>query len=161
VTAVPNVASAIKEINRRPEPLSLYIFAEDAHVQDLLVSNTSSGGVTINHCIFHAANPNLPFGGVGNSGMGAYHGMQRQTERRLASLLGVVGWVGGWWFGSPLLLWRRAVAGKRTFTAFSHSKPVLIKSKWPDFGLISDAFYLYPPWTGLKEKILRASQPLF
>lgn len=44
--------------------------------------------------------------------------------------------------------------GHRNFSVFSHDKPVLLKSAWPDFGLLSDPFFLYPPFTPLKEKIM-------
>ena len=65
---------AIAYINGRPRPLSLYYFDEDsARVNDML-SRTISGGVTVNDVIFHIAQHNLPFGGVGPSGMGHYHG---------------------------------------------------------------------------------------
>jgi len=61
-------------INSNPKPLALYYFSEDKSKQVELLSKTSSGGVCINDVITHIANPNLPFGGVGNSGMGKYHG---------------------------------------------------------------------------------------
>lgn len=54
--------------------LAAYIFSEDKTVQDHLTSQIQAGGIAINHCIQHLANPNLPFGGVGGSGMGSYHG---------------------------------------------------------------------------------------
>jgi hypothetical protein len=46
-------------------------------------------------------------------------------------------------------------SGKASFDAFSHKKPVLVKSVWKDAGLLSDPFFLYPPWTPLKQRILR------
>jgi hypothetical protein len=52
------------------------------------------------------------------------------------------------------------LAGKKSFDCFSHDKPVLSKTKLPDFGLLSDAFFLYPPWTKTKEALLVSSQPL-
>ena len=55
-------------------PLAAYIFSEDKQVQHLLLSKIQAGGIVVNHCLQHAANPNLPFGGVGNSGIGHYHG---------------------------------------------------------------------------------------
>ena len=48
------------------------------------------------------------------------------------------------------------MSGKHSFDCFSHKKPVLIKATWSDFGLLTDPFFLYPPWTPLKIKILRA-----
>ncbi|EGD73720.1 hypothetical protein PTSG_05426 [Salpingoeca rosetta] len=74
VTEAESVEDAIAEINSRPKPLALYIFAQDEAVQRRVVENTSSGGVTVNSCLFHVGHPGLPFGGIGNSGMGAYHG---------------------------------------------------------------------------------------
>lgn len=56
------------------KPLALYIFSEDAGTVNKILAGTSSGGVSINDTISHIINPNLPFGGVGRSGMGRYHG---------------------------------------------------------------------------------------
>jgi acyl-CoA reductase-like NAD-dependent aldehyde dehydrogenase len=65
---------AIAFINQRPKPLALYVFSRtDAVVQQVL-EQTSSGGVCINDTILQLALPELPFGGVGNSGIGHYHG---------------------------------------------------------------------------------------
>lgn len=65
---------AIKFINQRPKPLALYIFSNDQSFQEKILNSTSSGGVCINDTIFQVGVPELPFGGVGNSGIGAYHG---------------------------------------------------------------------------------------
>ena len=67
-------SEAIDFINARPRPLSLYYFGEEAKERDTILSRTTSGGVAINDVIFHVAQEDLPFGGVGPSGMGAYHG---------------------------------------------------------------------------------------
>ena len=64
----------IQEINNRPKPLALYIFTQRKKVERELLKRTSSGGVAINDTITHITSPYLPFGGVGSSGMGAYHG---------------------------------------------------------------------------------------
>lgn len=64
----------ISEINARPRPLALYYFGDDNAESEALLNRTHSGGVTINDVIFHFAMDELPFGGVGPSGMGAYHG---------------------------------------------------------------------------------------
>jgi aldehyde dehydrogenase (NAD+) len=61
-------------IEKNPFPLSLYVYAEDAHVQDYFISRVRFGGCAINNGIIHLANPHLPFGGVGPSGTGQYHG---------------------------------------------------------------------------------------
>lgn len=55
-------------------PLASYLFSESTDIQKEVINNIQSGGACINNCIFHAANAYLPFGGVGQSGIGAYHG---------------------------------------------------------------------------------------
>ena len=65
---------AVAYINQHPRPLGLYYFGDDATERDMVLNNTTSGGVTVNDVIFHVAQEDLPFGGVGPSGMGAYHG---------------------------------------------------------------------------------------
>jgi coniferyl-aldehyde dehydrogenase len=65
---------AIAYINRRPRPLALYVFTDDRAVEDTVMANTVSGGVTVNDTLLHYTQESLPFGGVGNSGFGAYHG---------------------------------------------------------------------------------------
>jgi aldehyde dehydrogenase (NAD+) len=76
VLEVDNVDAAIAFVNARPKPLALYVFSSDHDVQEQVVARTSSGGTTVNHTWLHLAVPDLPFGGVGESGMGAYHGRQ-------------------------------------------------------------------------------------
>jgi aldehyde dehydrogenase (NAD+) len=61
-------------VNSRPKPLALYLFTEDDEKVDHVLLHTSSGGVSVNDVIMHMASPTLPFGGVGASGMGNYHG---------------------------------------------------------------------------------------
>jgi coniferyl-aldehyde dehydrogenase len=69
-----SIDEAIASINARPRPLALYYFDDDrARVREV-IERTISGGVTINDCMLHVAQSHLPFGGVGPSGMGAYHG---------------------------------------------------------------------------------------
>lgn len=65
---------AIEMVNSHDKPLALYVFAEDQEVIDRVVDGTSSGGVGANVTLMHLAVSDLPFGGVGESGMGAYHG---------------------------------------------------------------------------------------
>lgn len=65
---------AVAYINDHPRPLGLYYFGDDSNERDMVLNNTTSGGVTVNDVIFHVAQEDLPFGGVGPSGMGAYHG---------------------------------------------------------------------------------------
>ena len=74
VLSVGTIDEAVSFINQRPKPLALYVFAEDASVQQSVIDRTTSGGASVNHTWMHLANHDLPFGGVGESGMGAYHG---------------------------------------------------------------------------------------
>ena len=69
-----NLSEVIKYVNKRDKPLALYYFSEDKNNIEKIIRETSSGGVTINDTILHVGTTNLPFGGVGTSGMGSYHG---------------------------------------------------------------------------------------
>lgn len=69
-----NIEDAIQFINQRSKPLALYMFSKNQHRINRVLSETSAGGVTINDTIMHIANGALPFGGVGDSGIGGYHG---------------------------------------------------------------------------------------
>lgn len=64
----------ITGINNKPKPLALYLFTRDKENETKLITNISYGGGCINDTIIHIATPYMPFGGVGNSGMGGYHG---------------------------------------------------------------------------------------
>ncbi len=98
VVCFKNLEEAIQIVQSRPKPLALYLFTKSRKNTRAVLQKTSSGGVTLNDTLMHFANNNLPFGGVGNSGTGSYHGL----------------------------------AG---FEAFSHRKPVLRRSLWPDIPL--------------------------
>ena len=74
VIEVNNVAEAIAFVNARPHPLALYVFSEDDRAIEAVIERTAAGGMTINGTILHISNPDLPFGGIGESGIGAYHG---------------------------------------------------------------------------------------
>ncbi|XP_057272040.1 aldehyde dehydrogenase family 3 member A2 isoform X3 [Pezoporus wallicus] len=74
IVTVNNVDEAIEFINHREKPLALYVFSNSKKLIKRVISETSSGGVTGNDVIMHYLLSTLPFGGVGNSGMGAYHG---------------------------------------------------------------------------------------
>jgi len=65
---------AIAQINARPKPLALYIFSKDKQKQEQVLQETSSGGVCINDTVMQVGVSTLPFGGVGDSGIGSYHG---------------------------------------------------------------------------------------
>ncbi|MBE9041864.1 aldehyde dehydrogenase [Oscillatoriales cyanobacterium LEGE 11467] len=69
-----NLNEAIEQINQRPKPLALYIFSRDKQKQQQVLDRTSSGGVCVNDTVMHVGVPELPFGGVGESGIGSYHG---------------------------------------------------------------------------------------
>jgi aldehyde dehydrogenase (NAD+) len=112
VLTVADVDEAIRFVNDREKPLALYAFSADDATLEHVVASTSSGGVTLNHAVLHLAVADLPFGGVGASGMGAYH-------------------------------------GKAGFDTFSHRKSVLTKPLRPDPAL------LYPPYSGLKQRLVR------
>jgi coniferyl-aldehyde dehydrogenase len=71
---------AIGYVNARARPLGLYYFGDDSAEQQQVLARTTSGGVTVNDVIFHVAQEDLPFGGVGPSGMGAYHGLDGFRE---------------------------------------------------------------------------------
>ncbi len=103
---------ALLHIKSMPKPLSLYVFSESGKVQKKILSEISFGGGCVNDAVMHIANPSLPFGGVGPSGNGRYHGRAGILE-------------------------------------FSNQKSVMYKATW------IDPFIRYPPFTGLKEKILR------
>ena len=74
IVTVNSVTAAIAYVNQRPKPLALYWFGKDKKNLQQVLSNTRSGGVTINDTLLHVAVEDLPFGGVGASGMGTYHG---------------------------------------------------------------------------------------
>jgi len=74
VIEVPDLESAIRFVNQRPRPLALYAFTRDDGKAEEILRRVSAGGAVVNDCIIHFANTSLPFGGVGPSGMGAYHG---------------------------------------------------------------------------------------
>jgi coniferyl-aldehyde dehydrogenase len=96
-----HVDEVISDINRRPRPLALYYFGRDRDEERALLERTASGGVTINDVAMHVLAEELPFGGVGASGMGAYHGEHgfrrfsharaifRQSRFDVAGLLGL------------------------------------------------------------------------
>jgi coniferyl-aldehyde dehydrogenase len=73
VLRMPGTEAAIEFVNRRPRPLALYAYTNNAATERMILDRTMSGGVTINSTIVHTGQEDLPFGGVGPSGMGAYH----------------------------------------------------------------------------------------
>lgn len=75
ILSVPNLETALIALRKEPSPLALYLFGGTSDEQKRLLNTTSSGGVCFNDVIMQAGIPELPFGGVGNSGMGRYHGL--------------------------------------------------------------------------------------
>ncbi|MFB7139706.1 aldehyde dehydrogenase [Gottfriedia sp. NPDC056225] len=69
-----NVDEVLDEINQHPKPLALYVFTEDKDLAKKVIEKVPFGGGCVNDTLYHMANPNLPFGGVGESGTGNYHG---------------------------------------------------------------------------------------
>lgn len=74
VMTYSDIEEALEEINSRPKPLALYVFTEDQKFADYILNHTTSGDAEINSSIIHVGSHYLPFGGVGTSGMGKYHG---------------------------------------------------------------------------------------
>lgn len=74
ILGVNSISDAINFVTARPKPLALYIFTKDSSIVEKVTNNTSSGGLAVNDVILHILNNSLPFGGVGESGLGAYHG---------------------------------------------------------------------------------------
>ena len=69
-----NIAHSVDFINSKPKPLALYVFSNNSAFKKDVLKNTSSGGVCVNDCVLQFVHPNLPFGGVNNSGIGKAHG---------------------------------------------------------------------------------------
>lgn len=99
------IDEAVAFVDERPRPLALYYYGHDKSAQRQVLDGTTSGNVTINGTIMHIAQDDLPFGGVGASGIGAYHGIE--GFRRLSHAKGI--FVQGRWNSTTLL---RAPFGK-------------------------------------------------
>lgn len=96
------LSDVVDYINAHERPLALYYFGSDPREEHMVLTHTTSGGVTINDCLFHGGYETLPFGGIGNSGMGAYHGYDgfkefshmkpvlRHPKTNIAKLMGLV-----------------------------------------------------------------------
>ena len=69
-----DINEVVNFVNQRPKPLALYIFSKSSKFSKQIIAQTSSGGVCVNDTISHITTSYLPFGGVGDSGMGQYHG---------------------------------------------------------------------------------------
>jgi coniferyl-aldehyde dehydrogenase len=87
IVAYRDLDDAIAYVNAGPRPLALYIFADDKRTRDRVIASTTSGNVTVNDTLLHYAIDDLPFGGVGASGIGAYHG--EEGFKRLSHAKGI------------------------------------------------------------------------
>jgi len=76
VKSYARLEQAIDYVNSHPRPLALYYFGNDAARTEQVLSRTTSGGACVNDTMMHIAQEDLPFGGVGPSGMGSYHGRE-------------------------------------------------------------------------------------
>ena len=76
VTTYDSIKDTVDYINSKDRPLGLYYFGDDKEEMQNVLENTTSGGVTINDVVFHVGQDNAPFGGVGPSGTGSYHGVE-------------------------------------------------------------------------------------
>ena len=74
IITIENLDNAISKIRNRPNPLAIYMFGGTQKDQENLISKTNSGGICFNDVVMQAGVPDLPFGGIGASGMGKYHG---------------------------------------------------------------------------------------
>jgi hypothetical protein len=128
---VDSMLEACKYVAAKDKPLALYLFSQHDSVHELVLQNTSSGGVTINGTLMHVSHPNLPFGGVGASGK--FHAMLCLDAVPFIVRLYFAGLGGGY-------------HGRATFDAFTHYKPVLKRSSWYDAGFVSDLWVVYAPW---------------
>lgn len=70
-----DLSEAIQQVKERPKPLSCYIFTSDSRIKQRILQEVSFGGGAVNDAIMHVSNSHLPFGGVGESGIGSYHGI--------------------------------------------------------------------------------------
>ncbi len=97
-----DLSEAIAQINQRPKPLALYLFSRDAQKQQQVLAQTSSGGVCLNDTIMHVGVTELPFGGVGDSGIGSYHGKAGfETFSHYKSILKKAFWLDLDWRYAP------------------------------------------------------------
>ena len=74
VLSIDSLDDAIAHVQQGPKPLAVYLFSKDRAEERRVLDEVSNGGTVINHLIWHLLVPELPFGGVGDSGSGAYHG---------------------------------------------------------------------------------------
>ena len=113
VLAVDDVDAAIEFVRARPKPLALYLFSKDRSAQERVLRRTSSGGAVLNHVWLHLANSALPFGGVGESGMGASHGRHGfETFSHRKAVLDKATWIDPWLMYPPYTEFKRSCLAK-------------------------------------------------
>ena len=89
-----NMEEALTIVRRQPDPLAFYLFTKDASLERTWMEQYSFGGGCINNTVWHFANHHLPFGGVGYSGMGAYHGKYSfETFTHAKAVMQTPGWI--------------------------------------------------------------------
>lgn len=104
------IQDVIDQIISQPKPLALYVFSQDERFQKHVLHHTTSGGVCINDVISHVANPFLPFGGVGNSGIGSYHSKESfYTFSHRKSIYHNLGSVSNLLSAPPYRSWKQAL----------------------------------------------------
>jgi coniferyl-aldehyde dehydrogenase len=108
VVSYRTLHDAIAYVNERPRPLALYYFDHSRDRMDEVLARTLSGGVTVNDCLLHLGQHNLPFGGVGASGMGHYHGFAGfETFSKKRGVMLQSRWPTSTWFRPPYSPLRR------------------------------------------------------
>ena len=80
IVAYNSLDEVVQYINRRPRPLALYLFTRDRLTKERIIRDVMSGGVAINDCMMQVGQHDLPFGGIGDSGTGHYHGYEGFCE---------------------------------------------------------------------------------
>ena len=113
VVPYERLEDAIAFVNARDRPLALYCFTNDKRVRKQVLDGATSGGVTLNGTLLHAGHDGLPFGGIGASGMGAYHGrdgFRRFSHVRAVHAIGIINPLE--WLGPP---WGRLAARATRF----------------------------------------------
>ncbi len=94
VLTVDSIADAVSAVRRHPNPLALYLFTNDPSEERIVVERVPFGGGCINHTMVHLGVPDLPFGGIGGSGLGAYHGRAGfEVFSHRKSILNAATWV--------------------------------------------------------------------
>jgi len=98
---VETLDDAIAYVNDHPRPLALYYFDFNSKRQEQVIERTHAGGMSVNDCFWHCAQDDLPFGGIGPSGMGAYHGREGFETFSHHKAVFTQGRVAGTWLMSP------------------------------------------------------------